>query len=139
MQKWGEERIFPHPNIYYRTTKKRPSRRKASSVVSFVHHMLPLLVAMAMKETIEEKLDRFIHVGWRDKALQNSHGVGKINIAGHAFHVPHRFQKLVIDTALKDSPQLFHFTAEGERTRAQCFYQGTRSRTENNDESGLQT
>jgi hypothetical protein len=19
MQKWGEERIFPHPNIYYRT------------------------------------------------------------------------------------------------------------------------
>ena len=42
---------------------------------------------MAMKETIEEKLDRFIHVGWRDKALQNSHGVGKINIAGHAFHV----------------------------------------------------
>lgn len=67
---------------------------------------------MAMKETIEEKLDRFIHVGWRDKALQNSHGVGKINIAGHAFHVPHRFQKLVIDTALKDSPQLFHFTAE---------------------------
>lgn len=67
---------------------------------------------MAMKETIEEKLDRFIHVGWRDKALQNSHGVGKINIAGHAFHVPHRFQKLVIDTALKDSPQLFHFTAD---------------------------
>ena len=67
---------------------------------------------MAVKETIEEKLDRFIHVAWRDKALQNSHGVGKINIAGHAFHVPHRFQKLVIDTALKDSPQLFHFTAD---------------------------
>ena len=21
MQKWGEERIFPHPNIYYRTYK----------------------------------------------------------------------------------------------------------------------
>lgn len=67
---------------------------------------------MAMKETIEEKLDRFIHVGWRDKTLQNGHGIGKINIAGHAFHVPHRFQKLVIDTALKDSPQLFHFTAD---------------------------
>lgn len=72
---------------------------------------------MAMKETIEEKLDRFIHVGWRDKALQNSHGVGKINIAGHAFHVPHRFQKLVIDTALKDSPQLFHFTADDIKTK----------------------
>ena len=70
---------------------------------------------MAMKETIEEKLDRFIHVGWRDKALQNSHGVGKINIAGHAFHVPHRFQKLVIDTALKDSPQLFHLISKYRR------------------------
>ena len=34
--------------------------RKASFDVSFVHHVLPLLVAMAMKETIEEKLDRFI-------------------------------------------------------------------------------
>ena len=22
MQKWGEERIFPHPNIYYRTKEK---------------------------------------------------------------------------------------------------------------------
>lgn len=72
---------------------------------------------MAMKETIEEKLDSFIHVGWRDKALQNGHGIGKINIAGHAFHVPHRFQKLVIDTALKDSPQLFHFTADDIKNR----------------------
>ncbi|MBS6985764.1 MAG: hypothetical protein KH133_04360, partial [Acidaminococcus intestini] len=25
MQKWGEERIFPHPNIYYRTEKSLPS------------------------------------------------------------------------------------------------------------------
>ncbi|WP_418388980.1 hypothetical protein, partial [Acidaminococcus intestini] len=24
MQKWGEERIFPHPNIYYRTKIKAP-------------------------------------------------------------------------------------------------------------------
>jgi len=26
MQKWGEERIFPHPNIYYRTNFYRQNR-----------------------------------------------------------------------------------------------------------------
>ncbi|EPD71159.1 hypothetical protein HMPREF1479_01766 [Acidaminococcus sp. HPA0509] len=26
MQKWGEERIFPHPNIYYRTLFSMPKK-----------------------------------------------------------------------------------------------------------------
>jgi len=33
MQKWGEERIFPHPNIYYRTSKKTD---EAKGLIPFI-------------------------------------------------------------------------------------------------------
>jgi len=35
MQKWGEERIFPHPNIYYRTTNKAKVTVTGSGTITF--------------------------------------------------------------------------------------------------------
>ena len=33
MQKWGEERIFPHPNIYYRTFFVASKKKKFLAVI----------------------------------------------------------------------------------------------------------
>lgn len=42
MQKWGEERIFPHPNIYYRTYFHRALAFQSFGFWSFAFRSFPL-------------------------------------------------------------------------------------------------